>query len=97
MLYRARNRAKKLGLNFDLELSDIVMPKYCPITGLELRIKTGNRGFDAASPSIDRKNPNKGYVKGNIGIISMRANKIKSDLSLEELTRLYHYAISEGD
>lgn len=73
------------------------MPKYCPITGLELRISIGSKGFEDFSPSVDRKDPSKGYIKGNVGVISMRANRLKSNLSLEEIKRMYQYAILEGE
>jgi hypothetical protein len=41
-------------------------------------LKTGNT-------SIDRINPKLGYVEGNIQIISHKANRMKSNASVEEL------------
>ena len=37
------------------------------------------------SPSIDRIDSNKGYIKGNVRIISLRANMMKNDANLQEL------------
>lgn len=43
------------------------------------------------SPSLDRKDPTKGYVRGNVAWISFRANRIKSDASQQELERILNY------
>ena len=34
------------------------------------------------------KGPNKGYVKGNIIVVSMRANRIKTDATIDEIKKL---------
>lgn len=43
------------------------------------------------SPSLDRIDNSSGYVKGNVHIISMRANRIKSDATLQELKSVVKY------
>lgn len=83
ILASAKYRAKKKHLEFNLELSDIIIPEYCPI--LKVRLSHGERGNYRYTPSIDRLDNTKGYVKGNIRIISMQANKMKSDSTNEEL------------
>ena len=43
------------------------------------------------SPSLDRIDNSKGYVPGNIAVISMRANMIKNNASLVELKAIVAY------
>jgi hypothetical protein len=71
---RAKTRATEKGLDFDIEESDIIIPVYCPV------FKT-----IMFRPSIDRIDNKKGYVKGNIRIISTRANTLKNNAELWEL------------
>lgn len=47
----------------------------------------GGRNID--TPSLDRINPNLGYVPGNIRIISNLANMMKSSANLEQLKKFY--------
>lgn len=49
------------------------------------------------SPSLDRVNIDKGYIKGNIAVISNRANRIKSDATIEEIKALYEYMVYHKD
>jgi hypothetical protein len=86
-LRNAKVRAQQQGLEFDLELSDIIIPAVCPVLGIP--IKRDNTRLDKdAAPSLDRIDNAKGYVKGNVWIISFRANAIKRDASLDELRLL---------
>jgi hypothetical protein len=83
----AKQRARNLGLPFDIEVSDVVIPPRCPVLGVPLKRKS-NRGGGDASPSLDRIVPERGYVKGNIAVISNKANRIKSNATPEELDRV---------
>ena len=87
LLYQARSRAKKFNLPFNLELSDLVVPDVCPILGIPLVRNVDGRGQSHNSPSVDRILPELGYVKGNVQIISTRANVMKNDASPEELRK----------
>lgn len=78
--HRAKNRAVKKNLEFNIEISDIIIPEECPILKKVMDI-----------PSIDRIDPNKGYIKGNIQIISNRANMLKNNATLEEISLIYDY------
>lgn len=90
MIKRAEHRAKKNGLDFNLTVDDIVIPDLCPILGVPLIIGEG-KGPKPFSPSLDKIDPEKGYVKGNVIIISMRANQIKSNASINEIEKVYNY------
>ncbi len=85
----AKARAKKFGVAFNIVAGDIYIPDVCPVLGIKL-FRTPNKRTDN-TPSLDRINPAKGYVKGNIKIISWRANRLKCDASFEEIERLYDY------
>lgn len=83
MLQGARARAKKLDVPFDLVATDIQIPDVCPV----LRIPLARFGGDFA-PTIDRIRGDLGYVKGNVVVVSFRANRIKNDASIEELRKV---------
>jgi len=83
MFQQARVRAKRKGVPFDLTISDVQLPAVCPILGMPLTVNDGRCGSD--SFSLDRIIPERGYVKGNVRVISFRANTIKSNATLEEL------------
>lgn len=84
-----KHRAKKMNIPFNIELEDIVIPKYCPILEIELSLTPyGERkGFQMNSASIDKIDPNLGYIKGNIQIISMKANAMKYSATEDELIK----------
>lgn len=80
----AKYRAKKEGIEFNIEVSDVVIPEFCPYLGLKLD-KTKGRGHNDSLMSLDKIDPKKGYIKGNIEVISYKANRMKNDASLSEL------------
>lgn len=80
-----------------LELLDsLVIPDYCPMLGMELNyhgVGDGNATRSDNSPSMDRIDSNIGYEKGNLQIISWRANRIKNDSTPEELLKIAKYML----
>ncbi len=86
MLASAKLRAKAAGRECTVTLDDIVVPEFCPLLGV--KITTGTRQVKTNSPTLDRKDSTKGYVPDNIWVISWRANRIKSDSTLEEMKLL---------
>lgn len=71
------------GEDFSIELEDIVVPDKCPILGIPLEYHRGVKQDN--SYSLDRIDSSKGYVKGNVWVISLRANRIKNDSTPQEL------------
>jgi len=89
LLKGARSRAKRDTLPFNISIEDINIPKTCPILGIPIVLSSERmeKKYHSGSPSIDKIVPKLGYVKGNIQVISMRANIMKSNASLDELER----------
>lgn len=81
--------SKRTGKRFEIEFQDIIWNKICPITGIE--IDYFSEGVKEESPSFDCVDPSKGYVKGNVQIISWRANRIKNNGTAEEHYRIANY------
>lgn len=92
----ARLRAIKKNLNFNLDKEDVVIPDTCPYLHIPLVLTHSEKQDD--SPSLDRIDPKRGYVKGNVEVISEKANRIKNDANFQEIlliaTRL-EYLLSE--
>lgn len=82
ILNRTRGGAKRRGIEFSLAREDVVIPEFCPILGIRLD-PVGTLGSFAV-PSVDRLDSRRGYVKGNVAVISFRANSLKNDGTAEE-------------
>jgi hypothetical protein len=83
MVQCARNRAREQGVPFDITADDISIPERCPLLGIP--IVRGEGKLHANSPSLDRLRPELGYVRGNVVVVSYRANAIKHDATPDEL------------
>lgn len=75
-----------MGRDFDLDLEDIVIPDVCPVLGH--RFIYGDSDW---TYSIDRVDNELGYVKGNIAIVSNKANRIKNSATKKELEAVLSY------
>jgi hypothetical protein len=85
MLGNARMRAVEHGVPFDLHARDIwPFPNECPILGKPFA-SPGNGVLSDNSPSLDRLIPSRGYVRGNVLVISHKANRIKNNATPDEL------------
>ena len=95
LLYAARKRAKQNGLECTITVDDIVIPDICPALGIKLEAHIGagrqNREDISNSPSLDRIDNSKGYIPGNVAVISLRANMIKTDATAAELKAVAAY------
>ena len=83
MFSHAKSRAKQLNVPFDLRRDDIVIPTFCPALGIPL-IRGAGKLHDG-SPTLDRHIPEAGYVRGNVTVISHKANRIKNNATVLEL------------
>lgn len=90
MFNNSKQRAKNSNLEHSLTLEDIVIPDYCPVLGIKL--ETGDRKNHYNAPSIDRIDNTKGYTKDNIFIMSIKANFLKKDGTLDDLIMLGEWA-----
>lgn len=89
MLWQVKARAKREGTLFNLTHEDIRIPEKCPI--LDIPLMMGEGKATANSPSLDRIVPDLGYVRGNVQVISLKANNIKSNATPEEIRKVADY------
>lgn len=78
----AKKRAKKGNILFNIEQNDIIIPEVCPYLEVPL---TTNGVRQANTASLDRIDPTKGYVKGNVEVVSLLANAMKQNATTKEL------------
>jgi hypothetical protein len=95
MLADAKKRAKKFNLPCDLTLDDIGYTTHCPVLGVHLSWENVGQALPT-SPSLDRLIPELGYVKGNVAVISVRANAIKNDATWEEVQKVANWLRPKG-
>ena len=82
--YRAKQNSKDKGLEFNISVEDIIIPSHCPYLNIPLLTEQGSH-HSKSYYSIDRIDSSKGYIKGNIQIISLLANTMKNDATTEQL------------
>lgn len=88
----ARRRAESKGMDFSITEEDIPVPKVCPVLGIELCL-TNDKIMDN-SPSLDRLDQNKGYIKGNVMVMSFLANSMKRTATAEQLIKFADWIYS---
>ena len=89
MLQWAKIRAIAKGWEFNLTLDDIIIPEVCPI--LETKLTRGDhKRWESPENtiSLDRIDPTKGYVKGNVRVISTLANTMKNNATFNNCEHL---------
>lgn len=86
-------------LEFDLDISD-VQPQLelgvCAKTGLPFDLTMGD-GRKAYGPSIDRIDPTKGYIKGNIQVVIWAYNSARGFWGDEVLWKLAAALVARGE
>lgn len=82
---RWKASAKAQGIKWDLEIDDLDWPKICPYLDVELNYQSDDKADNVAS--LDKIIPEKGYIKGNVQIISNLANRMKSSASVDQMLK----------
>jgi hypothetical protein len=89
---RLKGSAKSRGIPFNLSITDLnnlTYPITCPILGIPIRFNRNKA--EENSISIDRIDSSKGYEIDNIIVVSLKANKLKSNATKEELQKLSEF------
>jgi hypothetical protein len=91
MIAAARSRARRLGYTFSITTADLPsdLPAVCPVLGIPL--ERSESSYSDNSPTLDRVDSTKGYVPGNVIIMSWRANRIKSNATLGDIKKIYEF------
>ena len=94
--YRVNDRSKNDSVKTDITLEWLlsVMPDKCPLLGIELNYANDASHFN--SPAIDRKDNSKGYTIDNCWIISMKANRVKNNATVAEITMIADNLVKLG-
>jgi hypothetical protein len=89
LLKVVQTRAKQRGVEFAIAVKDLLpAPAICPCLGIDLDYVGNGQGFNGNAPSVDRIDNGRGYVPGNVWVISTRANLIKRDATVDELEKI---------
>ena len=78
-------------MEFDITPDDIEIPTHCPVLGVKLTEPGTNSKDNPYGPSVHRIDSSKGYVKGNVMVVSWRANDLLKDGSLDEFKMIYQF------
>jgi len=98
MRSNAKIRAKDEGKIFDISTEYIksVFPKdgKCPVLGVKFDLGYKKGKTRKYAPSLDKIIPEKGYVEGNVVIVSMIVNRIKSDANYDDMEKVLKYYLN---
>jgi len=87
LLMSAKKRAKRKDIEISIDESYLKsiwpLDNMCPI--IKEKFISGKLIMSDFSATIDRIDNSKGYIKGNVRIISSKANCVKNDATIEEL------------
>ena len=96
LLYAAKQRANRFKHECTITLDDFEIPAACPVLGIPLWSNVGGGAIGGSNnwnaPTLDRIDNNKGYVPGNVCVISRKANTLKGNGTAAELAAVAAYA-----
>ncbi len=82
MLMNSKSRSQQSKLEFNITKEDVPIPKLCPI--LQVPLILGKANDYEFAPSIDRIDSTKGYIKGNVKVVSALANRMKTNATRKQ-------------
>jgi hypothetical protein len=88
ILKNAKTRAKKRNMEFSITEKDIHIPEFCPDWHIKLGQVRGHRTDD--TPTLDRIDNSKGYIPGNVRVVSWIANRTKGEMTMCIIERMYN-------
>lgn len=77
-------------------MEDIDIPETCPMLGMPLTTTQGE-GVVWSNASVDRIDNTKGYVKGNVQVVSRLANSMKQHATPEQLVAFAKAILKQYD
>lgn len=88
-----KTRAQRKGIPFDIDADYLldIMTTHCPVFGVKFERRASRHDNSPYAPTLDRIVPSVGYVRGNVIVVSKRANQIKSDASVAEIEQVAHF------
>lgn len=86
LLLGLETKAKRRGLECSLTKDDLIVPECCPVFGTKWDWSNKD-----TVPSLDRVDNSKGYVAGNVKVISYKANRLKSDAMISDIEKVLDY------
>jgi hypothetical protein len=89
---RRGNIPKENNLTIDYLLKIFPNDFRCPVFGYKMEWGGETTIEKDTSPSLDRIDPNLGYIVGNVHFISVKVNRVKSDQNTERLVELGDWA-----
>lgn len=85
-----KSSAKIRNLDFNLEYTDLELPETCPLLQFPLKYKGEGKSQEYNYATVDRIDNSKGYIKGNIIIVSRLANAMKNEANFEQLETFFN-------
>lgn len=85
MVRNSKSRSKVAGIDFNIDFTDIELPEFCPILNIKLYYNMSGNQNSNNQATIDRIDNSKGYIKGNVIVISRLANAMKNEANFEQL------------
>lgn len=90
----ARYKAKRDGIPFDITLADIEDRDVCPMLGIPL-VDGQPNSVSENTKHLDRVIYSKGYVKGNVQVISKKGAWLKKDMEPADVRRLWDFLVEQ--